>query len=148
VSYQQSPDRQADAAGPPPGWYPDPRGLQIVRWWDGTQWTPHEQPLPGIRQETQPLYQGATAPAAGGYAAHREQSAGQQRYGQQPHQPSFTPHAEPYDQRSYQPQGQPQYQTQPHGQEWRASHFPDCGSFRILDRKGRENGGEVQDIFT
>jgi hypothetical protein len=31
---------------------------------------------------------------------------------------------------------------------WRASHFPDCGSFRILDRKGRDNGGEVQDIFT
>src|SRR5262250_2928626 len=22
---------------------------------------------------------------------------------------------------------------------WRASHFPDCGSFRILDRKGRVN---------
>ena len=32
--------------------------------------------------------------------------------------------------------------------DWRASHFPDCGSFRILDRKGRNNGGEVQDIFT
>ena len=31
---------------------------------------------------------------------------------------------------------------------WRASHFPDCGSFRILGRKGRKNGGEVQDIFT
>jgi len=34
------------------------------------------------------------------------------------------------------------------GYHWRASHFPDCGSFRILDRKGRNNGGEVQDIFT
>jgi hypothetical protein len=31
---------------------------------------------------------------------------------------------------------------------WRASHFPDCGSFRILDRKGREIGGEIQDVFT
>jgi hypothetical protein len=33
-------------------------------------------------------------------------------------------------------------------EKWRASHFPDCGSFRILDRKGREIGGEIQDVFT
>jgi hypothetical protein len=30
----------------------------------------------------------------------------------------------------------------------RASHFPDCGSFRILDRKGKNNGGEIQEILT
>jgi hypothetical protein len=28
----------------PPGWYPDPAGL--VRWWDGTQWTPVTQAPP------------------------------------------------------------------------------------------------------
>ena len=30
----------------------------------------------------------------------------------------------------------------------RASHFPDCGSFRILDRKGRDNGRKIQEILT
>ena len=36
----------------PPGWYPDPWGVQAFRWWDGTQWTaslqgPPRQP-PGV----------------------------------------------------------------------------------------------------
>jgi hypothetical protein len=27
-----------------PGWYPDQADQRFVRWWDGTQWTPHVQP--------------------------------------------------------------------------------------------------------
>jgi hypothetical protein len=27
------------AAGPPPGWFPDPSGRFDHRWWDGTRWT-------------------------------------------------------------------------------------------------------------
>lgn len=28
-----------------PGWYPDPAGAPIERWWDGARWTPYTQPL-------------------------------------------------------------------------------------------------------
>jgi hypothetical protein len=31
------------AVGPPPGWYPDPRGGAGSAWWDGTRWTDHHQ---------------------------------------------------------------------------------------------------------
>lgn len=24
---------------PPAGWYPDPGGMRVLRWWDGRQWT-------------------------------------------------------------------------------------------------------------
>ncbi|UZJ26270.1 DUF2510 domain-containing protein [Rhodococcus antarcticus] len=29
--------------GPPPGWYPDQHDQQLVRWFDGTQWTEFTQ---------------------------------------------------------------------------------------------------------
>ena len=28
----------------PPGWFPDPTGLQAQRWWDGTQWGQQTRP--------------------------------------------------------------------------------------------------------
>ena len=31
---------------PPANWYPDPSGLQVLRFWDGTRWTDHQQPIP------------------------------------------------------------------------------------------------------
>jgi hypothetical protein len=30
----------------PPGWYPDPAGLPVLRWWDGWTWSAHSAPLP------------------------------------------------------------------------------------------------------
>ena len=40
----------------PPGWYPDPQRPGMLRWWDGSAWTPFEAPatppvaqyLPGV----------------------------------------------------------------------------------------------------
>lgn len=36
----------APVSSPAPGWYPDPTGPLQNRWWDGTAWTEHTQPLP------------------------------------------------------------------------------------------------------
>jgi Protein of unknown function (DUF2510) len=30
-----------------PGWYPDPRAPEALRWWDGQQWTEHIAPRQG-----------------------------------------------------------------------------------------------------
>ena len=84
----------------PPGWFPDPAGLQAQRWWDGTQWGQQTRPLPGNEQEPQLPYQQ------------------QQSYGQ-PRQPSFTP-APHFGTPSGQPpyQGHPQYRGTPHEQPY------------------------------
>lgn len=36
---------------PPFGWYPDPTGLPMLRWWTGTAWT---EQLESPRPELQP----------------------------------------------------------------------------------------------
>ncbi|WP_030243909.1 MULTISPECIES: DUF2510 domain-containing protein [unclassified Streptomyces] len=33
---------------PPPGWYPDPHGPHLERWWDGTAWTEHRRTPGGV----------------------------------------------------------------------------------------------------
>lgn len=33
-----------------PGWYPDPSGAPLQRYWDGWQWTPHTQAAPDAVQ--------------------------------------------------------------------------------------------------
>ena len=44
---QQDPRQGQDQPRQPqPGWYPDPAGQQVLRWWDGTAWAPHTQPRP------------------------------------------------------------------------------------------------------
>ena len=34
----------------PAGWYADPSDGRMLRWWDGTQWTAHQQPNPQAQQ--------------------------------------------------------------------------------------------------
>jgi Protein of unknown function (DUF2510) len=93
----------------PPGWFPDPTGLQALRWWDGTQWSQQTRPLPGNEQEPQLPYQ-------------------QQSYSQ-PNQPSSAP-----DRQHGTPPGPPPYQDhlqyqgtpyeQPYPQAHSYSHQP------------------------
>lgn len=35
-------------AAPPPGWYPDPRGMPMMRWFDGRQWTSQTAPMGSV----------------------------------------------------------------------------------------------------
>jgi len=42
-------EMNADLGGrfnPAPGWYPDPRGQGLTRYWDGRDWTQHTRPAP------------------------------------------------------------------------------------------------------
>lgn len=34
---------------PTPGWYPDPEGRSLLRWWAGTDWTEQRRPCPSAR---------------------------------------------------------------------------------------------------
>jgi hypothetical protein len=46
-SLQPSPPRPSPQPAPsmPPGWYPDPHGQPMNRWYDGRQWTEHVAPM-------------------------------------------------------------------------------------------------------
>jgi hypothetical protein len=33
-----------------PGWFPDPAGVPVQRYWDGAQWTDHTAPLDPVKE--------------------------------------------------------------------------------------------------
>jgi hypothetical protein len=101
MSTQEPPSYGNPPAGPPAGWYPDPNGLQVMRWWDGRQWGPQTQPMPAAGQEPQrpdPGAAGGMAPLPGPAADPSSLPSDQpqppdalqlQKQGQQGLQPSY-----------------------------------------------------------
>jgi hypothetical protein len=69
----------------PPGWYPDPQGPPLWRWWDGTAWTEHTS-TGGGAATAQPGYQ--EPQQQGGYQQPQQQGGYQDPQGHQPQQPA------------------------------------------------------------
>lgn len=89
------------------GWYPDPHGApQLLRYWDGSQWTEHTNPADGQQQAAQAHAQAPHQQAP--QQQHQPQAAPQQ------HQPAAQAHA------------QQQYQ-QPAGAQQPAAAVPQQG---------------------
>ncbi|MGW7074451.1 phospholipid scramblase-related protein [Streptomyces sp. NPDC054866] len=75
----------------PAGWYPDPQGApQLLRWWDGSQWTQHTSPdqqaggqpaqAQQVPQQAQPAQQQpAQQPAQAPYGGQQQAQYGQQQ---------------------------------------------------------------------
>lgn len=60
-----------------PGWFPDPGGYPVLRWWDGRQWTDHTSPLTGHNTSQVPPEYSQTeskGPPSGGPASANENS--------------------------------------------------------------------------
>jgi hypothetical protein len=136
MSFEQPPSYGSPPAGPPAGWYPDPNGLQALRWWDGIRWTEHAQPLP-----QPPPRPDADTDTREGYAAGYQESTGRHRQqggpvdasgmasGQYPASfPTAHQQANPYQpqqpQDPQQPPGWPQQQAYTPGQQPQTSSAP------------------------
>jgi uncharacterized protein YxjI len=92
----------------PAGWYADPHGApDLLRYWDGAQWTQHTHPAPQAaqpRQAPQPQpAQAAPFPPAGQYPPAQAPQPQQAPYGQAPaQQPPYPQQVPPQGQ--FQPQ--------------------------------------------
>ncbi|MFI6863732.1 phospholipid scramblase-related protein [Streptomyces sp. NPDC050421] len=95
------------------GWYPDPHGApQLLRYWDGSQWTEHTSPADGGQQQAQ---------AAAQSPAQVSQQQAQPQQAPQQHQPQAAP------QQQYQQQAAPQQYHQQAAAQQQPAAVPQQG---------------------
>ena len=87
-----------------PSWPPPPTtrrraGAPALCWWDGTQWTPHTQPMRGMSQGSQPAYPPAAAYAADRYGAVQQERVGRHRLQTAPQDDTSATSAQPEPER-------------------------------------------------
>ncbi|WP_275464723.1 phospholipid scramblase-related protein [Streptomyces noursei] len=131
----------------PQGWYQDPSGAAVLRWWDGARWTEHTQAAPPQVPAPAP----APAPAQQQYAP--QAPAQQQPYPPQAPQPPAQQH--PYPPQAQQAPVQQQFPPGGGGPEALLSadvlavnqnfKWVDIStSYSVLDRKGIEVGSVAE----
>ena len=80
MSYQQPPGQNSSTPpGPPPGWYPDPGGIQVLCWWGGIGWSPHTRPMPATGNRPGLPYPGTPAGGMEGYGTSGQATTGRHR---------------------------------------------------------------------
>ncbi|MFJ9853697.1 phospholipid scramblase-related protein [Streptomyces sp. NPDC101150] len=100
----------------PQGWYQDPYGTPVLRWWDGYRWTEHTQATPAPTPAPAPAQAAVPPQQAYPQAPVQQAPAQQQGYppaqAQQPYAPAPAQTQQPYPQAPAQQQGYPPAQTQ------------------------------------
>ncbi|MFE3774019.1 DUF2510 domain-containing protein [Streptomyces sp. NPDC059122] len=102
----------------PQGWYQDPSGAPVLRWWDGYRWTEHTQAPPQAPAPAQaPQQQYAPqAPVQQPQAPVQQQPQAPAQ--QQPHAPQAPAQQQPYPPQAQQPQAPVQQQPYPPQQQY------------------------------
>ena len=130
----------------PAGWYLDPGGTGGQRYWDGTAWTGHWAPDPGVASS---YAQAPYAQAPYGQASYGQSAYGQSAYGQAPY--GQGPYAQqPYMQNPYMqnPYGPAPYATPWGVPPWKGAHLgrPPAGPGALAE-PGRRLGARALDLL-
>ncbi|WP_285564270.1 phospholipid scramblase-related protein [Streptomyces sp. RTGN2] len=128
------------------GWYPDPHGApQLLRYWDGSQWTEHTNPAGGQQQAQAP----AQAPAQSAQVPqqqHQPQAAQQQYQQQAPaqQQPAAVPQQGMPQQQGGVPGGASLFNQQVLVVNQKAKLIEVTNEYSVFDQNGNTIGSVVQ----
>ncbi|MCX5144283.1 MULTISPECIES: phospholipid scramblase-related protein [unclassified Streptomyces] len=128
------------------GWYPDPHGApQLLRYWDGSQWTEHTNPAGGQQQAQAPA-QAPAQPAQVPQQQHQPQAAQQQYQQQAPaqQQPAAVPQQGMPQQQGGVPGGASLFNQQVLVVNQKAKLIEVTNEYSVFDQNGNTIGSVVQ----
>lgn len=130
------------------GWYPDPHGApQLLRYWDGSQWTEHTNPAGGQPQAPAQGQAPAQAQAPQQQAApqHQQQAAAQQPYQQQAaQQPAAVPQQGAHPQQGGAPGAGSLFNQQVLVVNQKAKLIEVTNEYSVFDQHGNTVGSVVE----